>query len=233
MGEDVVILTTRGPAETDGRNYEVVAAPPGWNYTPVPALRHAAVVALIGPPGAGKTTTAVKLALSPAGFAGQRVGLLTLDTYRAGALEQLQLFADIAGLPLEVAWDAAEAGSALQRLDHCDVILVDTPGRGLRGATDLEWLAALAAVRADETHLVLPACMRSDAITAMREAHRRCAPTHALLTMVDALPPAAGVAEARAAAALPVRWLTHGPNVPADITVAPPAERLGRLTVAG
>ena len=63
------------------------------------------VVALVGPTGAGKTTTAAKLALHPDAFGQKRVGLLTLDTFRVGAIEQMQAFAEIAELRLEVVYD--------------------------------------------------------------------------------------------------------------------------------
>ena len=217
MGDDVVIVTTRGPSETDGTHYEVVAAPGGWTHTPVTTARHAYVIALVGPPGAGKTTTAVKLALHPGAFGGRRVGLLTLDTYRAGGAEQLQLFAEITSLPMEIAFDPREATQALRRLDDCEIILVDTPGRGLRTQTDLEWQSSLLALAADEVHLVVPAGLRADVAAAVRESHKRCAPTHVLLTMIDELPTAAGLADLRAALSLPVRWTTNGPAVPGDL----------------
>src|SRR5690606_33845112 len=66
------------------------------------------VLALVGPTGAGKTTTIAKLASHPRAFGEQQVGLLTLDTYRVGAVEQLAIIADLAGLPLEVAYGPGE-----------------------------------------------------------------------------------------------------------------------------
>src|SRR5690606_26589089 len=105
-GDDAMIVRTRGPADTDGVHYEVVVAP----ATAVESLRARiapadrlridptrgpSILALVGPSGAGKTTTAAKLALHPAAFGEHRVGILTLDTYRAAAIEQVQAYADV------------------------------------------------------------------------------------------------------------------------------------------
>jgi flagellar biosynthesis protein FlhF len=218
LGDDAIILATRAPALTDGVNYEIDATT--GEFTPAVPSRgeRPTVIALVGPPGGGKTTTAVKLALHPDAFGARRVGLLTLDTYRAAAVEQLEAFAGIAELPLEVAFDAADAARALDRLSDCDVILVDTPGRGVRGITQLDWHASLTAVHAEEVHLVLPATVRGEVALATREAHRRCGITHTLLTMLDEVPARASVAELCALLAMPVRWTTAGPTVPDDLS---------------
>jgi flagellar biosynthesis protein FlhF len=226
-GEDAILVSMRGPSETDGTNYEVIAAPADWMplrghqrpaVTRVGASPH--TVVLIGPPGSGKTTTAVKLALHDLAFGDRNVGLITLDTFRAGAIEQIQVFADIAGLPLEVAYDAADVRRARKALDHCDVLIVDTPGRGMHERNDLEWQACLAALEPDEIDLVLPAGLRPDVAKAIRRASERLRPTHAIVTMVDELPDRSGLEALSVAIGLPIRWTTDGPSVPADLSSA-------------
>jgi hypothetical protein len=86
------------------------------------------LIALVGPTGAGKTTTIAKLATSALAFGHQRVGLLGLDGYRVGAVEQLATYAELAGLPLATATSEAELAPALARLADCEVVLIDTPG---------------------------------------------------------------------------------------------------------
>jgi flagellar biosynthesis protein FlhF len=224
FGADAIVIATHGPAETGNANYEVTAAPPGASIRVASTMRPAAartdgphVIALVGPAGSGKTTTAIKLALHADAFGGRRVGLLTLDTYRAAGVDQLAVFAEIADIPLEVAWDANEAVQAMARLESCDVVVIDTPGRGMRGTTGNEWRASLAAARADEVHLVVPAGLRVDVAVSMRDACRWCRTTHALITRIDEVPDRSGLRELFDALGLPVRWCANGQEVPHDL----------------
>jgi flagellar biosynthesis protein FlhF len=248
IGDDVMIVRTRTERGADGATFiEVLAASARdldrfrrrLEPTPLRADRarrgQPYVVALVGPTGAGKTTTIAKLAVHPEAFGGRRVGLVSLDTYRAGALEQLQGYADVAGLPLEVVYDARDVEAARRRLADCDVILVDTPGRSPR-AHPLEhaWRQLLAAWRPDEIHLALPATMRHDLAAGVLAAYAATAPTHLLVTKCDEIPDDAGLAELALALDLPMRWLTDGQDVPTDLHVGGGRvlDSLGRLSAA-
>lgn len=242
LGEDALIVATRTLREGGRQSgVELTAVAAGEldrfkrRLEPVSmAMRMGAaqrarrpfVVALVGPTGAGKTTTAAKLATNTAGAFGRRkVGLLTLDTYRVGALEQLTQYAELASLPLEVAYEAREVRGAMQRLGSCEVVIVDTPGRSPRLDTTEQgraWQRLLAAVAPDETHLVVPAGVREDvAIAALRALEDELAPTHALYTKLDEVPREAGLAELAAALDLPARWVTDGQGIPDDLRAAP------------
>src|SRR5688572_17599736 len=96
---------------------------------PARSGRGSLVIALVGPTGAGKTTTIAKLATHPSVFGERTVGLIGLDTYRIGAVDQLRTYAEIARLPFEIAYTVEDAERARQRLAKCDVILIDAPGR--------------------------------------------------------------------------------------------------------
>jgi flagellar biosynthesis protein FlhF len=177
------------------------------------------IVALVGPTGAGKTTTAAKLAVHPEAFGGLKVGFLSLDTYRAGAVEQLQSYADVAGIDFEVAYDSRDLTGALMRLAKCDVILVDTPGRGPRSDATA-WRAMLHRLDADETHFVVPATMRSDLVMAARADYAAMGASHAIITKVDEVPLDSMVAVFSAELGMPVRWVTDGQEVPTDLREA-------------
>jgi flagellar biosynthesis protein FlhF len=113
-------------------------------------------LALIGPTGVGKTTTLAKLAASFKLRHKQRVGLITADTYRIAAVDQLRTYANIIGLPLKVVLSPGEMRQATDALRDCDVILIDTAGRGQNDSGRIEELSEfLAAAEPHEVHLVL------------------------------------------------------------------------------
>lgn len=187
---------------------------------------HAAprVIAVVGPPGAGKTTAIAKLASSRHAFRDMRVGLVTIDSYRAAAIDELNLFAEVAGLPLEVAYGRRDVPGILERLSDVDVILIDTPGRGSKaGPEQWRWREILWKLEPDETHLVLPAAVRSDVAAAMTRLFEGATGfTHLLPSRVDELVDDAGLADLASTVARPARWLAAGQRIPDDLGPATP-----------
>jgi len=189
--------------------------------TPPPRRRRTArprLIALVGPTGAGKTTTIAKLATSALGVGAMRVGLLGLDSYRIGAVEQLAAYADIAGLPLATVTNQAELAPAVARLDDCDVILVDTPGRSPKQADDLatlrRWLLHLAP---DEVHVVVPAGVMPQLVRQIVAQYAAFGMTHLLATKLDECPVDTRLFDIAAADGRPMRWCTDGQEVPRDL----------------
>ena len=236
LGADAMIVTTR-VLRTQPTQVEVVAASatdverlrrriePKPLVPPVPGTRRRRplVVALVGPTGAGKTTTLAKLAVSPSAFGGWKVGLLTIDTFRTGALEQLEAYANVTGLPLEVVYTAEEVEPALERLSGCDVILVDSPGRSPRHpAHNQAWTDLLGQIGPDEIHLVIPAPMRLEFAVSTLDAYERLGITHLLLSKLDEVPDDAGIADAAVEMRLQTRWVTDGQEIPVDLHPAVP-----------
>ena len=228
MGDDALLLHTR--SRTDG--VEIVATTEAEIRRFGDALqsppvhrrpgRRSRVIALVGPTGAGKTTTIAKLSLSDIAFGGSRVGVISLDTYKIGAFDQIQIYADLGDLELEVLQDASEVPGALNRMKDCDVILVDTPGRTLRAtASESSWRATLDALQPDEVHLVVSAGLRDVVADGVRGHYAGIGLTHLLLTKLEEVPGQLGVAQLADRLSLPTRWVTDGQSVPDDLHTAP------------
>ncbi|TWT72899.1 flagellar biosynthesis protein FlhF [Allorhodopirellula solitaria] len=188
-----------------------------------PGERH--VVALVGPTGVGKTTTVAKLA---AGFrieARRRVGLLTIDTYRIAAVQQLQAYAEIMDLPMQVVEKPEQMQVAMDQLGDVDLVLIDTAGRSPRSDARIDQLAEfLRAAKPDETHLVLSATSSSENILSTLSGFTPVRATSVILTKLDETPHTAGVLSALTASerylSTPLSYVTHGQQVPDDIAVA-------------
>ena len=236
LGEDAMIVRTKVKKRKGRKVVEIVAAP----AQEVQALRtkldggRAAAeraqnrrnrlgpytIALLGPSGSGKTSTAVKLALHPRGLGGRTVGFVTLDTLRVGAVEELQTYAEIAGIPLEVVYHEREVPGAMERLRSCDALVVDTPGRAPVASS--RWHDVLRTIEPDEVHLVVPVGVRIDVARKARESFTSCGLTHVLLTKLDQVAGDVGLAEMAQAIELPARWVTDGQDIPSDLRVAGP-----------
>lgn len=179
------------------------------------------VVALVGPTGVGKTTTLAKLAANFRLRDGVRVGLVTVDTYRTAAVEQLRTYAEIIDLPMEVVETPEQMPAAIDRFADLDLVLIDTAGRSPRDAGRIEELRSLlAAASPDETHLVLGVNATSRGLLSAVERFAATGPTSLLLTKLDEAAGLGHVAEVVDAARLPVSYLTDGQSVPEDIGVA-------------
>jgi flagellar biosynthesis protein FlhF len=186
------------------------------------------LVALIGPTGVGKTTTIAKLAANFRLRERKRVGLITVDTYRVAAVEQLRTYADIIDLPMEVVSTPDELSQAMQRLGGLDLVLMDTAGRSPRDEVKVKELnTLLATVRPQEVHLVLSATVGAKNLLTTIDNFRPVRPTSLLVTKLDEAISLGHLVSAARRSELPLSYLTHGQNVPDDIAVAD-AERLTR-----
>src|SRR5262245_3864998 len=229
LGENARVLSLRRAARG---GFELQAArasdrPEIHPMRPLPPLagrllpRAPRVFALVGPTGSGKTTTLAKLANHPDVFAGDAVGLLCLDTYRVGAIEQARAYAELSRLPLEVVYDAGDLARALRRLRDCEVLLVDTAGRAPGRPHDLaETQALLRELAPTEVHLTLPAGLDPARARAVLAQHRPLGVTHVLATKMDEFPDDAVVDALAAEKDLPMRWRTTGQEVPGDLAWA-------------
>ncbi len=192
-----------------------------------PTRRH--IAAFVGPTGVGKTTTLAKLAARLSLRQGRRVGLVTADTYRIGAVEQLATYARILAVPFEVAGDAAALPNALSKLRGCDVVLIDTAGRAPRDDAHLSELESLLSVSAPdgtpvEAHLVLSVAAGGRAFDRAATRYGRLRPTSLVLSKLDEAEGAGSAVDLLTTRAPgPVSLLTFGQDVPDDLCEATPA----------
>lgn len=179
------------------------------------------IVALVGPTGVGKTTTIAKLASNFHLREGIRVGLVTTDTYRSAAVDQLQTYSEALGLPLEVASNAEELQSALARLADSELVLIDTAGRSPRDEPRLNELKALLrGSPIDEMHLVLSLTTSPRTLTDLAEHFRSLHPTALLLTKLDESAGPGAIYSAANRLSTAVSYITTGQAVPDDIELA-------------
>jgi flagellar biosynthesis protein FlhF len=187
------------------------------------------LAALIGPTGVGKTTTIAKLAAQYRLREKRRVGLITVDTYRIAAVEQLRTYADIIDLPMQVVSTPREMREAVRRMDDLDLVLLDTAGRSPKDEVRIQELKAfLSEADADEVHLVLSSMTGARTLQQTAERFAVVGTTALILTKLDEASSLGNTLSVLRFSKLPLSYLTNGQNVPDDIEVAN-AERLARL----
>ncbi len=188
------------------------------------------VVALVGPTGVGKTTTIAKLAANYRLREKLRVGLITVDTYRVAAVEQLRTYADIIDLPMEVVATPREMREAVHRMSHLDLVLMDTAGRSPRDEVRIQELRSmLNEAEADEVHLVLSSTAGAKSLISTAERFASVGTTAMLLTKLDEAHTLGHLVSLVRGSELPISYLTDGQNVPDDIQVAERRSLAARL----
>ncbi len=196
-----------------------------------PASGRRRIVALVGPTGVGKTTTIAKLAANFRLRDGIRMGLVTVDTYRIAAVEQLRTYAEIIDLPMKVVTSPQEMRRALDELADLDLVLIDTAGRSPRDELKIQELKQmLGEASVDEVHLVmsLTASVRSIKMTC--DQFQPVSPTALILTKLDEAAGTGSLVSVSREVSLPFSYLTTGQDVPEDIEPAN-ASRIARLVL--
>jgi len=175
------------------------------------------VLALVGPPGAGKTATMLKLAMRETFERRRAATVIGGDSLRVGANETLRTLCGLAGIAFEEA-ASPEAIPALAEARRPSTILVDTPGFSpdelSRAAA---WAAALAKIPGLETALTLPATMRTSDLSLAASRYRIFRPSRLVFTRLDETATTGGLASLAAATQWPLSWFGIGPAVPEDL----------------
>jgi flagellar biosynthesis GTPase FlhF len=178
-------------------------------------------VALVGPTGVGKTTTAAKLAAQCILNHKMKVAFITLDTYRIGAVEQLSAYARILNVPIEVALSPEDGEGLIARHTDKDLIIIDTVGRSQRNREHISELGFfLRSVHATDVHLVISASANQMAQKEAVDSFSALCANRIILTKLDECPQPGCILELAASSLLPFSYVTYGQNVPDDIAVA-------------
>jgi flagellar biosynthesis protein FlhF len=174
-----------------------------------------------GPTGVGKTTTIAKIAATQSLWGNKKVVLMTADTYRIAAVEQLRTYAKILGIPIEITADPRETQSALKKHRDADLILLDTAGRSHYDGGRLDELRMLhEAFMPDSVHLVMAANIKYRDMLNVIE-RMGVVPLSALLfTKLDETASYGTILNVLHDFGLPVSFFTIGQNVPNDIEIA-------------
>ncbi|HZK81031.1 MAG TPA: flagellar biosynthesis protein FlhF [Humisphaera sp.] len=191
------------------------------------------VVALIGPTGVGKTTTLAKLAANLKIRDKHRVGLITLDTYRIAAVDQLKRYADIIGSPLRVVNGVDDLRDAMHAMRDVDYLLIDTAGRSPNDTLKLHELKSLLTVaEPDEVHLVLSSTASPDCLHLAINRFSDVRVDKIIFTKIDEAAHVGVVLNVLRKVNKSLSYITTGQDVPDDIEVGK-SKRLAQLILGG
>jgi flagellar biosynthesis protein FlhF len=215
-------LAALAPATTRLRDPAAIPAALLAKHLPLaadPTGNTGGLVAIVGPTGAGKTTTIAKLAARWALRHGiESLAIISTDAYRIGAREQLSTYARILGVPMYAANSGKELAQVLDRLKQRRLVLIDTAGVGPRDQRLPEQLSLLReGARDARILLALPAPGEARALDEITLSFKPLAPVACILTKVDE---AASLGAAMSTAirhSLPIAYLCNGQRVPEDI----------------
>lgn len=193
----------------------------------------ALTIALIGPTGVGKTTTIAKLAAAYRLRHGKKVALITSDTYRIAAVDQLRTYANIIGVPLRVVHTPAEMQAAVEATRDADVVLIDTAGRSPGDAHRVgELQMFLLAAKPHQTHLVLSSVASEGAMMRTAEKFADLKPNLVIFTKLDEAANLGVLVNIARRIDAKLSYVTTGQEVPDDIEPTRP-DRLARLVLDG
>ncbi len=223
LAEEIKAL---GQGSREGRTPETCLGYLRWKLMEAvevtgPVLTGTKIWSFIGPTGVGKTTTLAKIAAHFSLQFNKRITLITIDTYRIGAIEQLKTYARILRLPLEIAPGREELQEILQRNRHQDLLLIDTAGRNPYQPGQLEELKNFLTVDPRvENHLVLSATTKDFDLAQIVQRFSLLPVRSYIFTKIDETEEFTSLFNQLLRYKRPVSYLTNGQRVPEDIELA-------------
>jgi flagellar biosynthesis protein FlhF len=200
-------------------------------FTVKPALGRtesgARITALVGPPGAGKTTTLVKLAVNYGLACRRPVLMISMDNHRIAAAEQLRSYAGILGVGFQMLETVSALAQSIEENRSKDLILIDTPGLGFTEISDSSTLARFLSTRADiDTQLALAASVKPADLSRMVDAYQVFKPQRLVFTKLDETASFGAIFNEAVRTGMPLSFFATGQRIPEDLEEVTP----GRLT---
>ncbi|MBO4900745.1 MAG: flagellar biosynthesis protein FlhF [Lachnospiraceae bacterium] len=186
-----------------------------------PATRGPKVVFFIGPTGVGKTTTIAKIASQFSVDQGKKVALLTADTYRIAAAEQLRTYANILEVPFRIIYAVEEVEQALEDFAAYDYVLVDTAGHSHQNETQRDqmngFIHSVDGLAEKETFLVLSATTKYRDLISIADTYSAMTDYKLIFTKLDETTTLGNLLNLKLHTGTTISYVTNGQNVPDDI----------------
>lgn len=179
------------------------------------------IIVFVGSTGVGKTTTVAKIAASYAINGKKNVGLITADTYRIAAVEQLKTYAEILGMPISVVYSPAEVKDSINGYMDKDIILIDTPGRSYNDKSQCKEIVSLVnEAQPDEVFLLLNTTSSMRHSKQVISTYGQMKDYKLIFTKIDESPVFGNILNVRQLTDKKLSYITTGQSVPDDIEVA-------------
>lgn len=181
------------------------------------------VIALVGPTGVGKTTCIAKLAVISKILHNLNIGLISLDTFRLGAIDQLKIFSEISNIEMRVAYEPQEIPGLIAEFKKKDIVFIDTAGRSQNNSGLLKETGRfLASTKVDEVYLVLSTTSTTKNILDVAQKFKVLNYNGVVFTKLDEAVSFGNILNVTANFNVPVKYLTNGQIIPDDIIAADP-----------
>ncbi|MBS4539864.1 flagellar biosynthesis protein FlhF [Clostridium sp. D2Q-11] len=178
------------------------------------------VVFFVGTTGVGKTTTLAKIAADLSLNKDKELGLITADTYRIAAVEQLKTYSEILNLPLEIIYNTEEIYMPMSKFKDKDIILVDTAGRSHKDHEKISELESMIdIINNKEVYLVLSINTEFSSIKSIIDNYSKIPELKLIFTKLDETEKIGNILNAKLYSKYPISYITNGQNVPEDLQV--------------
>lgn len=191
------------------------------------------IVAIVGPTGVGKTTCIAKLAAISKILNNLKIGIISIDTYRLGAIDQLRIFSEVSNIDMLVAYEASEMPGLIKKFSDKDLIFIDTAGRGQKNLKELQQTKDfLDVVKVDETYLAISATNSTKNLTDVTKKFELFNYGALVVTKIDEGVVYGNILNVAVSSNKPLIYLTNGQVIPDDI-IAADSDFVAKMVVTG